>query len=81
MRFDGIEISLTKLEFDLLCLLIEHPGRVFGREELLGRVWGYERMPTTRTVDTHVHVLRSKLDASLFESVRGVGYRMKRERS
>ncbi|MFO0555187.1 MAG: response regulator transcription factor [Polyangiaceae bacterium] len=76
---DGAPVTLTKMEFDLLCLLLEHPGRVFSREELLGRVWGYERAPTTRTVDTHVLSLRTKLRADLIESVRGIGYRLRRE--
>ncbi len=63
----------------MLAVLLEHPGRVFSREELLNRVWGYERTPTTRTVDTHVVQLRTKLRPELIESVRGIGYRFVRE--
>jgi len=79
--FEGRTVTMTRMEFGLLVLLLEHPGRVFSREELLNQVWGFERTPTTRTVDTHVVQLRSKLRADLIESVRGIGYRLKREAS
>lgn len=81
VTFEGRAVPMTRMEFGLLVLLLEHPGRVFSREELLNRVWGYERTPTTRTVDTHVVQLRTKLHAELIESVRGIGYRLKRETS
>jgi two-component system OmpR family response regulator len=76
VTFEGKTVDLTRMEFGLLLLLVENPGRVFSREELLNRVWGYERTPTTRTVDTHVVQLRTKLRADLIESVRGIGYRL-----
>jgi len=76
LRYRGAPVTLTRMEFELMRLLLESPGRVFTREELLNRVWGYESTPTTRTVDTHVLQLRTKLDASVIESVRGVGYRL-----
>jgi DNA-binding response OmpR family regulator len=79
VTFQGRAVTLTRMELDLLALLLEHPGRVFSREELLNRVWGFERTPTTRTVDTHVAELRSKLRADLIESVRGIGYRLVRD--
>lgn len=79
VTFEGRPIVMTKMEIGLLTLLLEHPGRVFSREELLNRVWGYERTPTTRTVDTHVVQLRTKLRADLIESVRGIGYRLVRD--
>ena len=78
---DGRDVPMTRMEFGLLVVLLEHPGRVFSREELLNQVWGYERTPTTRTVDTHVVQLRTKLRADLIESVRGIGYRLRRETS
>jgi DNA-binding response OmpR family regulator len=75
---DGIPIpSLTKMEFDLLRIFCENPGRVFTRDELLAKVWGYESFPTTRTVDTHILQLRYKFGEEKFETVRGVGYRLK----
>jgi DNA-binding response OmpR family regulator len=79
VTFEGRAITTTRMEFGLLALLVEHPGRVFSREELLNQVWGYERTPTTRTVDAHVLQLRTKLRPDLIESVRGIGYRLKRE--
>lgn len=79
VMFEGKPVDMTRMEFALLALLLENPGRVFSREELLNRVWGYERTPTTRTVDTHVVQLRTKLRADLIESVRGIGYRLVRD--
>src|SRR5205823_4899455 len=49
----GEEMRMTRKEFDLLAFLVEHRGEVVTRERLLDEVWGYERFPTTRTVDTH----------------------------
>ena len=79
VTFRGQPVSFTKMELDLLVFLLKNPGRVFSREELLNEVWGFDRTPTTRTVDTHVAVLRSKLAPELFESVRGIGYRLVRD--
>lgn len=81
VTFEGRPVPTTRMELGLLALLVEHPGRVFSREDLLNRVWGYERMPTTRTVDTHVMQLRTKLRPELIESVRGIGYRFVAEAS
>jgi DNA-binding response OmpR family regulator len=79
VTFRDQPVSFTKMELELLVFLLKNPGRVFSREELLNQVWGFERSPTTRTVDTHVAVLRSKLLPELFESVRGIGYRLVRD--
>lgn len=68
-------IELTKMEFNLLQLLAEKPGRAFSREEILNKVWGFENYPTTRTVDTHVLQLRQKFEDEMIETVRGIGYR------
>ncbi|MGH7278369.1 MAG: response regulator transcription factor [Candidatus Rokuibacteriota bacterium] len=59
----GREVRLTRKEFDLLAYLLEHRGEVITRERLLDEVWGYERFPTTRTVDTHILRLRRKFEA------------------
>ncbi len=56
------EISLTAKEFALLKLLISHEGEVVSRDTLLNEVWGYDKFPTTRTVDTFVHNLRKKIE-------------------
>ena len=72
---DGAEVSLTATEFDLLEYLMEQPGRVVSRDQLLAEVWGYAAVVGTRTVDVHVAQVRSKLgEASPIRTVRGVGY-------
>jgi DNA-binding response OmpR family regulator len=71
----GQPVSLTATEFDLLAYLMQHPARVFTREQLLSEVWGYAAYVGTRTVDVHVAQVRAKLgDASPIRTVRGVGY-------
>lgn len=77
VQWRGKQVSLTKLEFELLRFLMQQPNRVFSRDELLNKIWGFERYPSTRTVDTHVAKLRSVLSEDLIESIRGVGYRFK----
>ncbi|MGA2530315.1 MAG: response regulator transcription factor [Acidimicrobiales bacterium] len=74
----GRPLDLTYMEYELLRFLAAHPGRVFTRETLLSRVWGYEYFGGARTVDVHVRRLRAKLGeehAHLIETVRSVGYR------
>lgn len=78
VRLNGSDIDLVKKEFDLLVLFAEAPEKVFSREEILNKVWGYDVFPTTRTVDTHVMLLRQKIHADLIETVRAVGYRLRR---
>ena len=56
------EINLTAKEFGLLNLLISHEGEVVSRETILNEVWGYDKFPTTRTVDTFIHNLRKKIE-------------------
>ena len=77
---DGEPLSLTAREFDLLAFLMQSPGTAFSREELLAQVWGWDFSGGSRTVDAHVLTLRQKLGerADLLETVRGVGYRLKR---
>jgi len=73
----GRPLELTPKEFDLLALLLRHPGRAFARDYLMERVWGYEAGGSDRTVDTHVLRLRKKLGEAgdWIETVWGVGYR------
>ncbi len=75
---DGRPIDLTFMEYELLRYFIEHQGRVWSREQLLQKVWGYDYFGGARTVDVHVRRLRSKLGeerASWITTVRSVGYR------
>jgi len=80
---DNRPIDLTYMEYELLKFLAQHPGRVFTRETLLSRVWGYEYYGGARTVDVHVRRLRAKLGeehAGLITTVRSVGYRFGQSR-
>jgi DNA-binding response OmpR family regulator len=76
VRVDQEPVTLTSTEFELLAYLMQRPGRVFTREELLSSVWGYAAHAGTRTVDVHVAQVRAKLGpaASVIRTVRGVGY-------
>lgn len=78
----GEETELTPKEFELLRVLVAHPGRVYSRDELLERIWGYEYDGDTRTVDVHVRHLRLKVERDpsnpeYIETLRGIGYRFK----
>lgn len=75
----GQALNLTAREFELLRTFIAHPGRVFSREVLLAKLWGYDFFGDERVVDTHVKNLRHKLGMDYIETVRGVGYRVKKE--
>jgi DNA-binding response OmpR family regulator len=74
----GRPLDLTYMEYELLKFLASNPGRVFTREILLSRVWGYEYYGGARTVDVHIRRLRAKLGeehAALIQTVRSVGYK------
>lgn len=74
----GQPLDLTYMEYELLKFLAQNPGKVFTREMLLSRVWGYEYYGGARTVDVHIRRLRAKLGeehANLIQTVRSVGYR------
>jgi DNA-binding response OmpR family regulator len=81
VRRGGTELHLTKTEFRLLCELASSPGRVFSREVLLERVWGYGYFGDGRLVDVHVRRLRTKIEADPANprhvaTVRGLGYKL-----
>ena len=81
--FAGNPLDLTYMEYELLKFLAQNPGKVFSREILLSRVWGYEYYGGARTVDVHIRRLRAKLGeehANLIETVRSVGYRFGQSR-
>jgi DNA-binding response OmpR family regulator len=80
VRKSGSLVSLTAREFDLLWFLASHPRRVFSREHLMSRVWGYEPAYDTGTVTVHIRRLRAKIEDDAarprhIETVWGVGYR------
>ena len=74
---DGQSVRLTRREFELLRYLVENRNRVLSRDRLLERVWGYDRLIETRSVDVHVGRLRGKLGEAgkQIETVVGLGYR------
>jgi DNA-binding response OmpR family regulator len=82
-NLSGRPLDLTYMEYELLKFLATHPGKVFTRETLLSRVWGYEYYGGARTVDVHIRRLRAKLgeeQANLISTVRSVGYRFGQSR-
>lgn len=76
----GKKVDLTLKEFDLLQILIKNKGKILNREVLLDKIWGYEYIGETRTVDVHIRYLRKKIEQDdknpkFIETIRGVGYR------
>jgi DNA-binding response OmpR family regulator len=81
VSINGTSLELTRLEFDILGLLLDNAGRVMRRERLLEQAWGYDFVGDTRAVDSAIKRLRAKLrsvssEADCIEAVRGVGYRL-----
>jgi len=80
---DGDAVPLKPKAFDLLAFLLRHPGQVFTRDQLLEHVWGYDYGGESRTVDVHIHWLRSEIEQdpaspAFLHTVRGVGYVFRR---
>jgi DNA-binding response OmpR family regulator len=80
---DGEVVVLTAQEFKTLRFFVQNPDRVISRDELLKEVWGYQNLPSTRTVDNHILRLRQKLERDMaepvhFRTVHGVGYKFVR---
>jgi len=80
VRRKGEEVDLTSLEAEILKYFIAHRGEVVTREALLDKIWGYEKFPTTRTIDNHILKLRKKIEGDpshpkYIFSVYGAGYR------
>ena len=75
----GAVVDLTAMEFELLSFLMEHPGIVLSRDQLLEHVWGLDFPCGTRTVDQHIAQLRAKIGRpELIQTVRGLGYKVAR---
>jgi DNA-binding response OmpR family regulator len=80
---DGATLPIKPKAFELLAFLLRNPGQVFTRDQLLEKVWGYDYAGETRTVDVHVHWLRSQIEEDagnpvFIHTVRGVGYVFRR---
>jgi len=82
---DGVDIALTKTEYELLLLLAEHPGQVLERETILDRVWGYSFDTNSNSLDVYVGYLRRKTEqgdrSRMIHTVRGVGFVLRDDRS
>ena len=76
VRRGGQPVELTRTEFDVLELLLTHPGRVFTRDELLSLVWHYEFASDPKIVNIHIMNIRKKLNVGLIVTVRGIGYKL-----
>ncbi|HEM3177553.1 TPA: response regulator transcription factor [Streptococcus suis] len=76
MTLDGQEIKLPNREFELLVYLAKHPNRVFSKEHLFEKIWGYDYVGDSATVAVHINRLRDKLGSELIETVWGAGYRL-----
>lgn len=78
VEVDGVPVTLTLKEYELLRLFMENPGLVFTRDRLLSAVWGADYYGETRTVDVHIGTLRTKLGSAgdILQTVRGVGYKL-----
>jgi DNA-binding response OmpR family regulator len=85
VKKNDLLLELPPKEFELLFLLASHPGKVFRRDELLNRIWGYDYPADTRTVDVHIRYLRQKIEddpnnPALLQTVRGVGYKFREQK-
>ena len=72
---DEEKIELAKKEFELLCLLVSKPGKVFTREEIFSKIWGTDVIVGNRTIDVHIRKLREKLGSDYIKTIKGVGYK------
>ncbi len=85
VEVNGVEVALTPTEFDLLSLLAQSPGRVFTREMLMNKVWGYDYLGDGHTIDVHISSLRKKIEANTeqryIKTVWRVGYRFEAKRT
>ncbi|MEW6447903.1 MAG: response regulator transcription factor [Bacillota bacterium] len=84
VSWKGVRQGLTPKEFELLYFLAAHPGRVFSRDHLLDKIWGYDFPGGSRTVDVHIRYIRQKLEQlpgapRFIETVRGAGYRFREQ--
>lgn len=84
VTINGKEVEMSHKEFELLKLLAENPGRVYSRDILLEKIWGYEYIGETRTVDVHIRHIRKKIEEDdsnpiFIKTVRGYGYKFRED--
>lgn len=79
MSVGNTPVELTVKEFDILRILLENPGRVFTRRNLLERAWGEDWFGDEKIVNTHIKNIRRKLGVDCIETVRGMGYKVAKE--
>lgn len=77
---NGEKVKLTIKEYEILYLLLQDPGKIYSRTELMKAIWGINAIGATRTVDVHIATLRTKIGnaARYIETIRGAGYRVRR---
>jgi two-component system alkaline phosphatase synthesis response regulator PhoP len=76
VTIDDEVLTLAKKEFEVLMLLASQPGKVFTREEMFSKVWGYQVPIASRTIDVHISKLREKLGERFIKTLKGVGYKL-----
>ena len=72
----GTALSLARKEFEILVLLSSQPGKVYSRDEIFRKVWGYSESIASRTIDVHISKLREKLGGEYIRTLKGVGYKL-----
>lgn len=72
----GEIIDLPKKEFEILCMLVKKPEKVFSREEIYEKIWGHEIIVGARTLDVHISNLRKKVGKEYFKTIKGIGYKV-----
>ncbi|MDX1409117.1 MAG: response regulator transcription factor, partial [Saprospiraceae bacterium] len=76
VTMNGEALTLAKKEFEILMLLSSQPGKVFSRDEIFRRVWGYSESIASRTIDVHISKLRDKIGGDMIRTLKGVGYKL-----
>ena len=76
VTLDGKALSLAKKEFEILYLFCTYPGKVFSREEIFRKVWGYSESIASRTIDVHISKLREKLGGHYLKTLKGIGNKL-----
>ncbi len=76
LHINGENINLARKEFELLNLLASKPGKVFARQEIFNKVWGFDVVIGDRTIDVHIRKLREKIGLNAIRTIKGIGYKL-----